>query len=137
METDTKMVVVDSTFLIHFLRNDTRATTKATNFSEQIFTTRINVFEILIGVYNKKSEQRERALTAFYALLDSITVLELDARSANEAARLSAELNKIGETVEKADMLIAAIALSNEEHTIITANAKDFLKIPGIKVESY
>ena len=131
------MVVLDTTFLIHFLKKKQNAIMKAKLLPKDAATTRINVFEILVGIYLKKSEERETALKIFYDFLDSITVLELDAKSTDEAARISAELRQKGETVTEADVLIAAIALVNGKKTIVTENTAHFSKIPGIIVEGY
>lgn len=131
------MVVLDSTFIIHFLKNKTNAVEKAKALSEPVYTTRLNVFEILKGVYLAEQSQAEKELTNFNSFLQGIGVLELDVKSANEAAKIFAELNKQGRTVQDTDVLIAAIALTNRENIIVTQNVKDFSKIPGIKVESY
>ncbi len=131
------MVVLDSTFIIHFLKNNRNAIEKAKVFSEPIYTTRLNVFEILKGIYLAEESQAEKELTTFNSFLQGIAILELDAKSANQAAKIFAELNKQGKTVQDSDVLIAAIALANGENSIITQNVKDFAKIPRIKAEGY
>ena len=131
------MVVLDTTFIIHFLNNKKNAIEKANTFSEPVSTTRLNVFEVLVGIHSKKSEETENALLFFNDFLYSVKVLELDQKSAELAARISAELNRKGQTVYDNDILIAAIALTNNENTIITENVKDFSKIKGLKIEKY
>ncbi|MBI5051630.1 hypothetical protein HZC08_02615, partial [Candidatus Micrarchaeota archaeon] len=51
------MVVLDSTFIIHFLKNKKNAVDRIRAASEPIATTRINVFEILVGIYSKRTEE--------------------------------------------------------------------------------
>jgi len=46
-------------------------------------------------------------------------------------------MEKKGQTIPDRDILIGAISLSKGEQTIVTRNAKDFARIPGIKVITY
>ena len=130
------MVVLDTTFLIHFLRNKKSAVEKAKKLKEAS-TTRINIFEVLVGIYNKKTEKQDNELVVFYNFIEALKILELDAKSADTAARISAGLRQKGETVTETDILIAAIALTNGEEEILTQNTKDFSKIPDIRIEKY
>ena len=131
------MVVLDTTFIIHFLKNKQNAIEKARTISEPSYTTRINVFETLVGIYLKKPQEIDNALEIFNKFLDEVIILELNEKSAKQAAKISAQLNKDGNTVQDKDILIAAIALVNGQGNIITDNVKDFSKIPGIIVEKY
>lgn len=131
------MVVLDSTFLIDFLKNRPLAILKSRDFDNDISTTRLNVFEILVGIYRRPPNTQKRDLDSFYDFLNSINILELDRKSANEAAKISSELIRSGKMVPEIDILIAAISLSNGQNRIITQNTKDFSKIPGLKVENY
>ncbi len=131
------MVVLDTTFIIHFLKNKQATIEKMRDFSSPLYTTRLNVFEVLVGIHRKGQDQVETALSAFNMFLEGISILELDQKSTEIGARIYAELDKNGETVQHKDVLIAAIALANGETSIITQNVKDFAKIPGIKVEGY
>ena len=50
------MKCLDTTFLIDFLKNDRRAINKALEIKDQsLFTTSVNVFEVLLGIYRKKT----------------------------------------------------------------------------------
>lgn len=131
------MVVLDTTFLIHFLKNKQNALAKAKSLGVEVSTTRLNIFEFLIGVYYEKDVETEKMFGIFNDFLDSIRILELDATSADTAAKISVDLRRKGLTVKDNDILIAAIALTNGEETIITQNTKDFSKIKGIKADGY
>ncbi len=131
------MVVLDSTFIIDFLKNKRNALEKTKRFSEKVSTTRINVFEVLVGIQLKKPEEKEKALVIFSDFLQMLTVLELDAINTELAAKIYADLHRGGKTVAYKDVLIAAIAMAKGEETIITENARDFEKIKGIKAEKY
>ncbi|MBI5046162.1 type II toxin-antitoxin system VapC family toxin [Candidatus Micrarchaeota archaeon] len=132
------MIVLDTTVIIHFLKNNKSAVEKLASLNrESIKTTRLNVFEVLVGIYLKEAEGRRNEIDIFNEFLESVEILELDEKSSHVAARLKAELDKKGTTVHSNDVLIAAIALANGENKIVTQNAKDFAKISGILVENY
>jgi len=131
------VVVLDTTFIVELLNNKQRALYKAKVLSSPTRTTRLNVYEILVGIYHKNTSEVDKALEIFNDFLSGVEVLELDSRSTDQAARISAELRRRGNMVADNDVLIAGIALANGENVILTQNTKDFSKIKGIKVESY
>ena len=65
-----------------------------------------------------------------------LRILPLDAKSALRAGRIEAALTEQGDSIDWADILIAAIAIENDE-PILTKNAKHFGKVPGLQVETY
>ncbi|MEK6981296.1 MAG: PIN domain-containing protein [Candidatus Micrarchaeota archaeon] len=131
------MVVLDTTFIIHFLKNKENALQKAQEINEPVYTTRLNIFEILAGINLKKEEEKQPAFSIFNDFLYSVKILELDEKSTKKAAEIYAYLHKKGETVDKIDVLIASMGITNNQEKIITDNVKDFSKIPGIIVEKY
>jgi tRNA(fMet)-specific endonuclease VapC len=60
------------------------------------------------------------------------TILPFDAAAAEEAERLRANRIRIGTS----DRKIAAIALVNDA-TLITSNAVDFARVPGLRFEDW
>jgi tRNA(fMet)-specific endonuclease VapC len=60
------------------------------------------------------------------------TILEFDERAAIEFERLKSAKIRIGTM----DLRIAAIALANNA-TLITANLRDFSKVPGLRIEDW
>ncbi len=137
MGESNEMVILDTTFIIRFLKNKQNAVEKMQQISRALYTTQLNVFEVLIGIHRKGQAQEEMALSTFNIFLSKISILELDKKSTEIAAKICAELDKTGKTVQHKDVLIAAIALANGENSIVTQNVKDFIKIPRIKVERY
>ena len=131
------MKLLDTTFLIDVLRDGENVRQKAEELkNEALFTTRINIFEILVGIFSLSSG-RERRLHQASMLFERVAVLELDEKGATLAAQISGELNREGRPVEPGDCLIAGIALSNGIRTIVTRNTKRFIKMKGLHVESY
>ncbi len=133
------MKLLDSTFLIDFIRKNEITLAKLADWGhEKIYTTRINVFEVLMGAFSIKSEKDKMTrLSEISIVLQNLTILELDEISTFNAAQISGKLNLGGVHIEPNDCLIAGIALSNGIDTIITKNTKHFNRIDGIKIESY
>ena len=133
------MKILDSTIIIDLLRGEKKAVTKIRELEAgrtQLFTTQVNVFEIVQGIY-ANGRHVDEELIAFETLLNKIKMLDLNYFAAHQAGKLAGELRRKGTTVATGDLLIAGIALANKFSTIVTHNEKDFSKIPGIKVESY
>ncbi|MBI5051539.1 PIN domain-containing protein [Candidatus Micrarchaeota archaeon] len=132
-------VILDSTILIDVLNGDEAATAKIRELeakNDGLFTTQINVFEIIQGVYCYGKGVDEE-LAAFHLLLEKIKILDLNYLSAYYSGKLAGELKKRGITIPQGDLLIAGIGISNNLNRVVTKNEKDFSKIPGIKVETY
>ncbi len=133
------MKLLDTTILVDLLRRKEDAKKKVEGlFGEYLYTTRINIFEVLIGTFSIKSEvDREKRLEDSRAIFSKLQILELDEKSTITASEIGGQLNRKGITVESGDCLIAGIALANNINTIITKNTKHFENIEGIKTESY
>jgi tRNA(fMet)-specific endonuclease VapC len=95
----------------------------------------ITVAELLHGVERADTHTRKIKRQAFVEkVIEFFPVFPLDITVARTYARLWASLASRGITVGSHDLIIAATALSMD-YTIITANARDFRKIEGLKVE--
>ncbi|WP_422126810.1 type II toxin-antitoxin system VapC family toxin [Thioalkalivibrio sulfidiphilus] len=70
------------------------------------------------------------------AILGAMDVLPLDAPADSAYARLRAALEKSGRPIGPNDMLIAAHALA-AECVLVTANADEFSRVPGLRVENW
>jgi tRNA(fMet)-specific endonuclease VapC len=95
----------------------------------------IVLFELAYGA--AKSERRrenEERLAVF--LQAPITVLPFDADDAREAGEIRATLAKAGAPIGPYDILIAAQA-RRRAATLVTANAREFARVPGLKTEDW
>ena len=131
------MIVADTTLLIDFLRGKKEAIDILQNTqSKGLYTTEINLFELIIGTYAKKQEP-EKDVEKIFAMLAQFIVLPLERRATIKAGEIAGTLIKRGQQIEQTDVLIAAIALTNGISEIITANKAHYERIPGIKVVGY
>lgn len=128
---------LDSTFLIDFLRGKQKAVSYlAGRESELLFTSEINVFELVEGVYAGKEDVLTH-LEKISGLLNRMMVLPFDRRAALKAGGISGKLSREGKKIGETDCLIAGVALANGITEIITENKEHFEKIPGLVVRTY
>jgi tRNA(fMet)-specific endonuclease VapC len=92
------------------------------------------VAELFFGVEN--SETRDENRRRLRHGLRRLRCWPLDRRASEEFGRLVAELKRAGRLIGPMDMLIAAIALSLGDCTVVTCD-KDLLSVPGLKVENW
>jgi tRNA(fMet)-specific endonuclease VapC len=90
--------------------------------------------ELWYGVENSGS--RDRNAERLRRVLPDLVVWPLTEHTAEVYGRIAAELRRAGRPVEKLDMLIAAIALSLGNTTVVSADS-DLTAVPGLTVENW
>ena len=100
----------------------------------KLTTSRINVAELYVGIELSRDPVGEEL--AIQAALTGLQILEFDDPAAQHFARIRANLQKRGLLVGDMDMLIAAIALTNNE-PLVTRNPSHFTNIPGLQIIQY
>lgn len=90
--------------------------------------------ELWFGVEHSASRDRnvQRLLTAVAGWI----VWPYEARAAQEYGRIAAALKRIGRPIQQIDMMIAAIALSLGNCSVITRDS-DLSAVPGLVVENW
>ena len=83
-----------------------------------------------------KSKWGERTRDNLYAFLAPFTVLPFDSNDAIAAGRIRALLESQGTPIGAYDVQIAAQAYMREL-SVITHNADEFSRVPGLKVEDW
>lgn len=131
-------MLADTTLLIDFLRGKESAVRMVEEIEKSgtLFTTEINVFELMIGIY-AGSENVEVHTQKMLGILSKLVVLSLDRLATIQAAKIAGDLIKKGQKIEGTDSLIAGIALSNGINEIVTRNKSHFDRISEIKVITY
>ena len=90
--------------------------------------------ELYFGAYNSQRREANVALyERFFALFES---LPFDAAAAKEYGRIRLELNRAGTPIRPMDLLIAAIALTNDV-VLVTHNTREFSRISGLRLEDW
>jgi predicted nucleic acid-binding protein len=128
-------IVVDSDILIYFLKGQPEIVNKLSAYPiENIFTTRINVTELLYGVFN--SAKIEQNLAKVNAFLANFHILEFDQKASLIFAKEKAKLKQRGNLIADMDLMIASITLANE-FALVTNNHKHFVRIKRLKIERW
>ncbi|TVP42873.1 MAG: type II toxin-antitoxin system VapC family toxin [Gemmatimonadales bacterium] len=99
----------------------------------QVALSSITGVELSFGVEKSGSIRNRRALDKFLAPLD---VLAFDEAAMRAYGPLRAHLEGQGTPIGAMDMLIAAQALAVEA-TLVTDNAREFQRVPGLVLENW
>src|SRR3989344_7432727 len=131
------MVCLDTSFAIDKLRCNEEARDildLLISNRESISITTISIMELIGGLYsNPKLKKEKEEIMAF---VSSLIVLSFDLESSFLAGELELDLIINGQIIQPEDIMIASIAMENNE-TLITKNTKHFEKISGLKIKSY
>jgi tRNA(fMet)-specific endonuclease VapC len=104
---------------------------------EEFFLSVITASELLHGVHRATDTGiRARRSALVEAILERFPLLSVDLGTARMHARLWAELASVGQLIGPHDLWLAATAL---EHglTLVTANLREFKRVPALVVESW
>ena len=132
------MVCLDTTFFADLFRKNPAAERKLyelANETESVSTTVITIAELYYGAYKSKNMIDE--MKNVESVLNNFQILEMNPEGAKKFGEILSLMEKKGQTIPDRDILIGAISLSKGEQIIITRNAKDFARIPGLKVITY
>ena len=94
----------------------------------------ITYAEMMHGVEKSASKNRNRI--AYMAFMSAITILDFNAKAAEEYGRIRAELEIQGTPIGPMDMLIAGHAKS-ENLILVTNNTREFERVKGLKLENW
>jgi tRNA(fMet)-specific endonuclease VapC len=95
----------------------------------------IVLFELWYGIKSStRPQENTAALTAFLAL--DVTPWPFEQDDAKEAGEIRAALERVGKPIGPYDVLIAAQA-RRRGATLVTANAREFARVPGLKTEDW
>lgn len=94
----------------------------------------IGLTELVHGIYRAQSAEIRRHREAFiHELLADVPVYPYTNEAALVAGQIDGEQQSRGVVIPLADLLIGATALSLR-YDVLTANPRDFDRIPGLKV---
>jgi tRNA(fMet)-specific endonuclease VapC len=100
-----------------------------------LFTTSINWAEVCYGLAKHPMGGRLRSCYE-EQLLPLLQILDFDTECAEVYGELRAELERRGEPLPDADLMIAAIA-RRHDMTLVSGNTRHFAHIPGLKLENW
>lgn len=134
------MTHLDTTFVVDLIREKARkqrgpATQKLDELAEEQIAVCVHVTcELQAGAELSRDPARERERIA--ALLKPLATTYPDERFPARYGALLAELQRRGEAISTMDLLIATAALVDEA-SLVSRNAREFERVPGLRVISY
>ena len=132
------MVCLDTAFLADLFRKNPAAEKKLKELVEarkEISITVLTVAELYYGAYKSNRMEEEKAKVE--EIKCKFLILEMNERGAQKFGELLSRLEKSGKKISDRDILIAAIAISKGENTIVTRNEPDFARISELSVITY
>ena len=132
------MYLLDSNAWIAFLRGTSASllTELKMRPSTDIFLCPVVLAELWYGVCRSAATKRAANESLVRQLQASYRSAPLDDAAAVEAGALRADLAAAGQIIGPYDLLIAAIARTNQL-TLVTHNTKEFSRIKGLKIEDW
>jgi tRNA(fMet)-specific endonuclease VapC len=126
--------ILDTDTDIEVLRGNPAVQRKQDEVSGRIGTTIISVAELYYGA--EKSRVRDIEIGRVERFLESVDIVGLDVDAARIFGETKALLERDGQRLPDADLLIAAICLSRSA-TLVTGNTGHFARIAGLAVEDW
>jgi tRNA(fMet)-specific endonuclease VapC len=100
-----------------------------------VYTTAVNWGEIAYGLArHARGDRLRRAYET--RVLPALEILAFDQECAEVYGRVRARLEKKGERLGEADLMIAAIAL-HHGLTLVSGNTRHFSRVPGLKLVNW
>ena len=124
-----KKIMVDTTILIDYFRRTDKNKSILLKHSityDKIFISTITEFEVMNGANSAQIEFWNEMLKEF-------TILDFDSKAARQSAKIVQHLRRKRKSIDKPDLFIAAIAISNDL-TLDTANKKHFEHIESLSL---
>lgn len=131
-----KPALIDTDVLSLFFRGHPAVTARFENYLadfEKVNISIITYYEILSGL---KHRDAHRKMEIFLEFVSENTILPLTEKSVTVSANLYATLRRQGNPLDDIDLLIAGIAVTNEQ-VLATRNTKHFQRIDILEIEDW
>ncbi|MBE0418317.1 MAG: type II toxin-antitoxin system VapC family toxin [Coriobacteriia bacterium] len=104
---------------------------------EESFLSVITASELLHGVHRAaRPDQRARRSAFVEGVLERFPLLEVDLPTARAHAQVWADLSAAGTLIGPHDLWLAAACIAHGL-TMVTANVREFERVPGLQVETW
>lgn len=130
-------MLLDTSFIIDVMRSYRPATAlrdEIESSSEAVRVPAPALYELWKGV--ARARQPPQEAEAIEETVRSYPVVDLRSEHARRAGQIGGDLARRGIVVADMDLLLAGMALV-EDDTLLTRNARDFERIPDLRVRTY
>ena len=131
-------VLIDASILIEYERGRLNLERHLTQRQqEEFFLSVVTASELLHGVHRAvRPEVRTKRSAFVEALLERFPLLPIALATARAHAQVWAELAAAGTMIGPNDLWLAATGLAHGL-TMVTANVREFTRVPGLRVEAW
>jgi len=126
-------MILDTDTISYYLRGNENVKKKFLLYRNELSSTTINYSELIFGL---KKRDNKNLLPKVEIIFDNIKIYDFDKNAAKVFGSLKALLVKHGMIVADMDLMIASIAIANNE-VLVSNNIKHFGKIDGLIVENW
>jgi tRNA(fMet)-specific endonuclease VapC len=126
--------LLDTDTCIAILRGNHSVIERRAATRDDVATTWITAAELYYGAAKSQAPERNRVLVRSF--LATLPILGLDEASAQIFGEAKALLERRGQRLADADLLIGAIAAA-QRATVVTGNRRHYERMPGVAVEDW
>ena len=128
------MKILDTDVCIELLRGNARVLERRQRALDEVATTWITACELAYGAAKSRTVKKNQTLATEF--LATLPVVGLDLPAAERFGRLKADLERGGNILADADLMIAAITLA-QGASLVTGNRRHYARIGGLRVEDW
>jgi tRNA(fMet)-specific endonuclease VapC len=126
--------LLDTDTCIAILRGNQAVIERRAATNDHVVTTWISAAELYYGAAKSSAPAKNRVLVKSF--LASLPILGLDEASVQIFGEAKALLERHGQRLADADLLIGAIAAA-QRATVVTGNTRHYGRIPGVALENW
>ena len=128
------MILLDTNVCIGFLHGDPRVLNRHAQAADLMAIPGMVLGELYYGI--EKSQNKAENLLQTEGFLGTVSVIHADDAVMRKFGDLKATLERSGNRVDDADIIIAATAFCNDA-TLATGNVKHFSRFKGLKLQNW
>ena len=128
------MILVDTDVCVELLKGNKRIIQRREESDDTIGISFMSVAELYYGAEKSANPTKNHALIE--ALLLSVEIVQTDLPILKRFAMIKASLERSGNIIADADLLVAATAMEKGSK-LVTGNLKHFERIPGLVLEDW
>jgi tRNA(fMet)-specific endonuclease VapC len=126
--------ILDTDTCVEILRGNHGVIERRAATLDVVATTWMTACELQYGAARSRAPEENRALVQ--AFLETLPVIPVDRRAAAHFGRSKAALERAGQRLTDADLLIASVSLSHQA-VLITGNRRHFERVEGLEIEDW
>ena len=128
------MILLDTNVCVGFLHGDPRVLEKHAQATDLMAVPGMVLGELYYGI--EKSKNRVENLLQTEGFLNTVAIIHADDTVMRKFGEIKASLERSGNRVDDADVIIAATAICNDA-TLATGNVRHFSRFDELKLQNW